>query len=513
MRLRAPRGWLISLSLLAACDDGGEAPDRAAGDAGAPDVSVGDFGPADLGAADLGAADLGLTDLGLADLGPDDEGLADADLDPGFPEDPAPLEDGELRPGGDTTTDVLGAGAFVQAAGNLTTRRRARFEAGLQFFRLVWVPAPGRADLDGLGPNFHTDTCLGCHPHNGRAVVQPPEVPTVGVLLRLADAEGRPDPQYGGQLQPLSLPGVEAQGQPTWRWAVEETITLTDEVITLRRPIYTVDGPGGPLAPETGVSPRLGQQLIGQGLLEAIEADDLYAAADPEDADGDGISGRVALLAGGEIGRFGWKAAQPSVFAQTAAAFHGDLGITSDLFPDENCAPWQGEACALAATGGAPEIQGPRLEATAAYLRLLGVPPRRDGDDPEVLWGKALFSHLGCVGCHQPSHVTGAGLEPEVSDQRVWAYTDLLLHDMGPGLSEGAGEGAAAPAEWRTPPLWGLGLVEEINGALHLLHDGRAHSWAEAILWHGGEAERSRALYAELPTEARAALHRFLGSL
>lgn len=441
------------------------------------------------------------------------DGVDSADAGYGEPGEPATatLSPGELQPGGETTALVEDAlGAFVQPAANLGLRRRADFEAGVQLFRLAWVPAPGPGDLDGLGPNFHADSCLGCHARNGRGLADG----SVGVLLRLANAQGSPDPTYGAQLQPRALPNLTAKGRASLSWARVRSITLPgDEVVTLRRPVYALEEmAAGPLASQTHISPRIAQQLVGMGLLEAVTQDELLSWEDPRDLDGDGISGRMARLDGGRAGRFGWKAAQPTVEAQTAAAFAGDLGITSHLFPDENCAPWQARCDALP-NGGAPEILPERLRVTASYLRLLAVPGRRQGDAESVLKGKVIFATLGCDRCHRPTMTTGEALEPELASQRIWPYTDLLLHDMGPELSEGAAEADAQPQEWRTPPLWGLGLVPRVNGQLHLLHDGRAHSWQEAILWHGGEGQQAARAYQQISALDRQRLHQFLMSL
>jgi CxxC motif-containing protein (DUF1111 family) len=428
---------------------------------------------------------------------------------------PAPLEEGELRPGGETTVDELGIGAFVQRAANLSLLHAADFEAGLQFFQVDWEPAPGQSEIDGLGPTYNAISCLACHARNGRGLPSSERDPaSPGVLLRLVSALGSPDPTYGDQLQPFAIPGVPAEGDVTWTWVPDRTVTLADgtEVMLFRVAYEASALPFGPLAPDTLLSPRLTPQLVGMGLLESIAEDDLLAAADPDDRDGDGIRGRAAWLPDGTLGRFGWKAAQPTVEHQTAAAFAGDLGITNALHPTPNCPPAQA-ACAAAPTGGTPELTDVRLHVTSAYVRLLGVPARRDGDDEDVRRGKTLFHALGCATCHRPSYVTATVTDPELSAQRIWPYTDLLLHDMGEGLADLRPEGAADGQQWRTPPLWGLGLVEVVNGTRYLLHDGRARSLAEAILWHGGESTSARNAYAALSTTDRDHLHLFIESL
>jgi CxxC motif-containing protein (DUF1111 family) len=258
--------------------------------------------------------------------------------------------------------------------------------------------------------------------------------------------------------------------------------------------------------------------MIGLGLLEALAAADIEALADPDDDDGDGISGRAnhvwdPITQTTVLGRFGWKANQAGLRQQVAGAFLGDMGITSSLAPDDNCPASQLD-CAAAPNGGTPELDESLLTAVTVYSRLLAVPARRDVDDPEVLAGRELFRAIGCADCHVPKHQTGtlAGF-PELSDQTIWPYTDLLLHDMGDGLADGRRDFAADGREWRTPPLWGIGLFEVVNEHTLYLHDGRARNLAEAVLWHGGEGQAARDRFAALAAGDRAVLLRFLGSL
>jgi CxxC motif-containing protein (DUF1111 family) len=283
-------------------------------------------------------------------------------------------------------------------------------------------------------------------------------------------------------------------------------------------PTYTVTEPAfGPLPDDVQLSPRVAPAVFGVGLLEAVPVADILATADPDDTDGDGISGRpnwVADVASGgtSLGRFGWKANVPTVEQQNAGAFHGDLGITSALFPDENCPPEQA-ACGSALSGGVPELDAAKLERVTFYTRTLAVPARRDVGQPATTEGEELFSSLGCASCHLPELRTGDSAIAALSDQVIHPYTDLLLHDMGPGLADGRPDGEASGSEWRTAPLWGIGLVDTVNGHTRFLHDGRARDLSEAVLWHGGEAAASADAFRALPARARDTLIAFLESL
>jgi CxxC motif-containing protein (DUF1111 family) len=272
------------------------------------------------------------------------------------------------------------------------------------------------------------------------------------------------------------------------------------------------------------LSPRVAPQMIGLGLLEAIPAADILAGADPDDADGDGISGRAQIVwsaAHGRpmLGRFGHKAGNATVLDQSAAAFAGDMGISNPLFPDGagDCTEVQA-ACRAAPHGDGEarvfEIDAEGLDLTVFYALNLGVPARRDVSDPEVLRGKQVFYDAGCTSCHTPKFVTHRlADQPAQSFQLIWPYTDLLLHDMGDGLADNRPEARADGREWRTAPLWGIGLTETVSGHTYFLHDGRARSLLEAILWHGGEAQAARDRVVGLPTGEREALLRFLESL
>jgi CxxC motif-containing protein (DUF1111 family) len=443
----------------------------------------------------------------------------------------AAVEAGEELPGGETTHEFfVGSNAFALPAANATDAHEGEFFSGNSFFNAPWVTAPSStSSRDGLGPLFNASSCAACHFKDGRGA--PPEsedeIP-VGLLLRVSrvSASGDhlgADPTYGGQIQPFAIPGVMPEARPRISYATVDDAYPDGSPLTLRTPSLTLDELAyGPLAADVQLSSRTAPVMIGLGLLETIPAERIDALADPTDADGDGISGVAAWQTDeqGEpaLGRFGWKAEQPTVAAQSAGAFRGDIGITSSARPDEDCTAAQ-QACADAPSGGTPEIDDDILERVVTYASLLAVPARRAPEDPRVLRGKLLFREAGCAHCHVPSHTTGdehpTG-EPalvELRGQLIWPYTDLLLHDMGQDLADGQAVGAASGREWRTPPLWGIGLIPSVNGHQYLLHDGRARGVAEAIAWHGGEAEASRDAFLTMDAEDREALIAFVNSL
>lgn len=456
----------------------------------------------------------------------------------------------EASPGGKATSRRLpDANAFSQSSTGLDFADELDFKVGNGVFRKLWVSAPSSTEAsDGLGPLFNARACQNCHLKDGRGHPPLAGEPATALFLRLSvpaispaapsDEEEAglepalaeriegwiatsPDPVYGGQFQTASVAGVPAEGRLGLSYA-EETVELAGgETASLRRPTYeAADLAYGPLAPGAMISPRVAPQMIGMGLIEAIPAVDILAHADPEDADGDGISGRPSIVwseavGAPVLGRFGYKAGQPTVREQTAAAFSGDIGISTTLHPDGwgDCTPAQAP-CRAAPIGGEPEADDTVLDLVTFYSRHLAAPARRDFDDPEVLRGKETFYALGCAACHQPKFVTARLKdEPALSFQLIWPYSDFLLHDMGEGLADHRPEGVATGTEWRTAPLWGIGLTEIVTGQASFLHDGRARSVLEAVLWHGGEAQAARDGVVALDPADRKALIRFLESL
>lgn len=460
---------------------------------------------------------------------------------------PVAFEPGEDLPGGSATVrDIpLDRDAFSHFSHGIGFEGEARFKVGNAVFRKLWVAAPSSTQAsDGLGPLYNARGCQNCHLKDGRGrppLANWPDETAVSLFLRLSIppetedqkrllAEKRiatvPDPVYGGQLQNIAIQGHDGEGQMHIAYADVPVTLAGGQAVTLRKPTYSAaELKYGPLHPKAMLSPRIASPMIGLGLVEAIPEADIRANADPDDADKDGISGRVSevwSLAEQRVmlGRFGWKGGAPTIRDQAAMAAAGDIGLSNPLVPQAAGDCTAAQAACLEAPNGNSERQGgfelgpELLDLVTFYSQNLAVPARRDAQAAAVLKGKALFYDAGCAACHRPSFTTGtAPGQPHLSGQRIWPYSDFLLHDMGEGLADGRPEGDADGREWRTTPLWGLGLTETVSGHTFLLHDGRARNVEEAILWHGGEAQAARDAYAALAPEERAALLRFVNSL
>lgn len=438
-------------------------------------------------------------------------------------------EQGEEYSGGTAATVFdFGTNAFSHQVPGLSGEEETWFAVGNSFFKQNWVTAPSStAGRDGLGPLMNAFSCSGCHLRDGRGQPETFVGPSTSALLfRLSipgtDIHGGPlsDPVYGGQFQNMSIEGVQSEGTVTVAYDQISGQYADGGTYQLRKPVYIISGSSGGYSGM--VSPRIAQQVMGLGLLEAIANDDILANEDPSDADGNGISGRANYVWDRvnntlSIGRFGWKANQPSIIQQVAAAFAGDIGITSSLFTVESCTSSQLDCQGAPNGNDAPsayELSDYQLGRVAFYMASLAVPGRRNATDQQVLRGKEIFLSIGCAGCHTPSYTTGAySLVSSLGYQKIYPYTDLLLHDMGEGLADGAPDYLATGNEWRTPPLWGIGLVETVNGHTTFLHDGRARNLEEAILWHGGEAQPSNDLFHQLSKDERTAVLKFLESL
>lgn len=439
---------------------------------------------------------------------------------------------------GAATVPAVGKNAFSFPFANLDDEERQRFAVGNSFFRRNWVEAPSStAARDGLGPHFIARSCGGCHVQDGRGA--PPDFerglsePPIGLLIRLSVAQPgddplatAPEPTYGDQFNNRAVGGVKPEGEVRIRRTPVKGRFADGTPYTLQAPHYRLTRLAyGPMQKGTLLSPRVAPQLPGVGLLDAIAEADILANERAQADAGGPIRGRANQVRdawSGEtrVGRFGWKANVPTLVHQTAGAFLGDMGITSRPFPHEACTPRQADCLASpsGAKGDAPEIDGTTLAHVVFYESTLAPAARRSPRDAEVLQGQRLFQAAQCVACHRPSYVTGGAPFPALSTPKVagvtiWPYTDLLLHDMGESLADHRPDGQANGRQWKTPPLWGVGLIRGVNGHQRLLHDGRADGVLEAVLWHGGEAEGARQQVLKMSASQRAALVTFVESL
>jgi CxxC motif-containing protein (DUF1111 family) len=429
-------------------------------------------------------------------------------------EDPAPSADdpsSDAYSGGATTVFNATSTAYEQPAPNLSAASFMRHVDGDAVFEQVFVTAPADR-FAGLGPAFNESSCAGCHVHNGRGR----NSGLVRVSLAGMDSTGGPlaVPGLGKQVQDRAVFGRQPEALVSVHY--EETAGAFDDgtPYSLRRPIVELTPTSGSLPSGVQYSRRVAPPVFGLGLLEAVPEETLALLASAPD--GPGISGRMNLVwddlrATRVLGRFGWKANEPTLRQQSAHAYQQDIGVTSPDAPTEST---RGQMEFDDGLDDDPEIDGETLSLATFYVQTLGVPARRNLSDPRVREGARLFTEVGCSGCHVDELVTGAYPDvPELSQQIIHPYTDLLLHDMGEGLSDDRPDFSAAGSEWRTPPLWGIGLLEAVNGHLELLHDGRARGFLEAILWHGGEAAESTERVLAMTEEERNALIVFLRSL
>ena len=412
-----------------------------------------------------------------------------------------------------TSAAAAGPDAFSRPVAGLTEYDQATVHLGNSLFRKSWRPAPSETTAsDGLGPLYNARACSDCHVGDGRGNHK------IGLILKLR----QPDPVYGVQIQDKAVAGIDAEGQVLVRYE-ESSVELSDgTIVRLRRPIYEVaDLKYGPFTAGIGFSPRLAPPVFGLGLLEAVDVAEILAYHDPKDLDGDGISGRANGVRSEarndlRLGRFGWKAGHATVADQNAVALSNDIGIANSLYPAlwGDCTVAQID-CQRAPHGGNERHNGLEISAKVVrhltfYLQALGAPPPRAG----TAAGQLLFRRTGCAACHREEMRTGDD-HPLVAlrSRTIQPYTDLLLHDMGDELADGMTEGKATGREWRTAPLWGIGLTDAVNGNTFYLHDGRARSLTEAILWHGGEGASAREKFKKLSVGQRVALLEFLRTL
>ncbi|MGD2140171.1 MAG: di-heme oxidoredictase family protein [Burkholderiales bacterium] len=445
---------------------------------------------------------------------------------------PKALDEAALS-AGTFTVDLTDRTAYSEPAPVLTRRQREKFMAGRSVFRRQWASIVSLNGDWGLGPTFVADRCIGCHVNNGRGHPPAKGEQLSSALVRLSlpgsgeHGAPKPHPNYGDQFQNRSLDGSNVDlahgGKPVPHEAdlyvdwEEHSVVLADgETIALRKPVLRVENPA--FGPVDGImtSLRVAQPLVGIGFLDAVPEATILEIARSQKAHG--INGRLNIVWDDveqrmTMGRYGWKANVPSLKQQIAAAALGDMGVNSNLYPQQNCPKVQ-TVCANMLPGNFPELVDMEIDALELWLQALAVPARRGMDDAQVQRGSELFDRAQCALCHVPRMQAGAieGL-PQITNQSFLAYTDLLLHDMGEGLSDGRPEFDAGPRDWRTPPLWGLGLSRTVTGDSTLLHDGRARNVAEAILWHGGEAAKSRDAFASMPKADREALVRFVEAI
>lgn len=460
----------------------------------------------------------------------------------------------EIKQGGDTGINISSAESYSKPSSNLTASRKGSFFIGNAFFRQPWVVAPASTDSrDGLGALFNVAACQSCHIKDGRGhAPMNADDDADSLLIRLAmpattDKQRQKlqgsliekvvHPMYGGQLQDRGIQGVPAEARISIQWT-DKPITFADgHVETLRAPTFTLTNPSyGSFNDELMLSPRIALPMIGLGLLEQIPDEDIKRQAIKAN-DGD-ISGKFNWVMDPQtgkqaLGRFGWKAGQTTLLTQNQSAFNEDMGLTSNIRPHESCMPKQ-IACVKAVTGADEQGNGkPPVEVSddvakfvEFYTRNLAVPHRRNADDKLVLAGKKRFYDMGCQSCHTPRYQLPKTDDDHLEQhgQVIYPYTDLLLHDMGDDLADRTIAGKlpskelqveflANSYEWRTPALWGIGLAKTVDPQATFLHDGRARTLMEAVLWHGGEAQKQQQKVLKLDKQGRAELNAFLKSL
>ncbi len=423
--------------------------------------------------------------------------------------------------GGDATVFDATSHAFSNPVNNLDFRDQFVHEIGDETFSQVFV-APPSPKFTGLGPIYNNVACVNCHRNDGEGL------PTAGfsnsgLLFRVSipgtDNHGGPNPipGFGVQLQDQAVLGAQPEAHINIAYT-DLPVTYPDgTTVILHKPNYTVQNPYISLPANYFISPRLAPPMVGLGLLEDIPESTILSFQDPTDANGDGITGKANYVFDSvskkiEVGRFGWKANSATLLMQIASAYLQDMGITSYALTQESAF---GQPQMSVVHGDvSPELVDSLLNDVVFYVKTLAVPARRNITDPDVQRGQILFTQINCVGCHRPSVQTGIDVTASyLSNQRIHPYTDLLVHDMGPGLADNRTDFLASGSEWRTAPLWGVGLFSITNGTPYYLHDGRANTLEEAILWHDGEAAKSKHQFMQLNSADRARVIKFLNSL
>ncbi len=437
----------------------------------------------------------------------------------GFETDSPKKIDGELA-GGETTVFLSTSQAFGTPAPNLGSENLQKHMDGDLSFETTFVSNPSPKN-GGLGPVFNNNSCVACHPSDARASVPNNINGMSGFFLRVSipgtGVHGGPNPVpgFGTQLQHQALYGYKPEARLERQYE-ESSVTLADgTIVHLQKPVFTIVQPYTDLPSNLQISPRIGMPVFGLGLLEAIPENAILAQADPDDLDGNGISGKANYVwdpvsQSIQLGRFGWKAGASSILAQSAGAYSEDMGLTTYIHPVESSFGQTNSDT----NSVSPEVSRQELDRVTFYCQTLGVPAGRNFEDQQVIKGRQIFEKIDCMACHTSSYTTGMfkGI-PEISHQTIYPYTDMLLHDMGDELADNRSEFLANGKEWKTRPLWGIGLTQITSGHTSFLHDGRARNITEAILWHGGEAQNSRDKFIQLSSEDRDALLQFLNAL
>lgn len=434
---------------------------------------------------------------------------------------PASEYDDRLSGGSFTTLDAS-TQAFKQAIDGLNARQELVHNLGDGTFDQVFVAAPA-PHFGGLGPVFNNISCINCHRNDGGGFPSTGSSNS-GMLMRISvpgmDKYGGPLPAsgFGLQIQDQALLGALPEASVNISYTDVPVSYPDGSTATLRKPAYALQNPYISLPGSFMLSPRLAPPLIGMGLLENIPESTVLSFVDAGDKNGDGITGKANYVYDTytnktELGRFGLKANTPTLLMQVATAYQQDMGVTSYVQSVES-ADGQSQLTTIPNEGTGPELADSLLNYVTYYVQTLAVPARRDVLDSVNKKGEVLFTQLNCSGCHRTTMYTGVNPAINLSSQRIHPYTDLLLHDMGDGLADGRPDFLAGGNEWRTPPLWGIGLLSRTNGgSAYYLHDGRARTMEEAILWHDGEAAKSKQQFMQLSQADRSALLQFLSSL
>ena len=436
-------------------------------------------------------------------------------------------ERSEALSGGAGTVDKIGKNAFSQHFKNLSFEQRQNFLIGNAFFRKVWVASPSSTtSSDGLGPLYNARACQSCHIKDGRGHLPKEEKPLSAVLKvgNYKNINLIANKIYGKQIQFFAIPGLSSESSMNISFSKSNYGKKVLKEMTLKNPKYELSNlKYGELDKNTSLSLRVSPQVIGVGLLEAIEDSDILVKQDIDDENNDNVSGvaRIVLDEKGnkKIGRFGIRASTPNLFTQTGVAFMHDMGLSNSVGNNAygDCTKSQSE-CYKFTTGinkkDLHEVNDEVIDNIVFYLSSLSPPKRRNVSDEDVLLGKKIFYESKCTSCHTPKYVTSKNAKHDfLKYQLIWPYTDLLLHDMGDELADKDINGNITNKEWKTPPLWGLGYVKEVNSRATFLHDGRANTILEAVMWHSGEAKESLSFLLANYKDDLDKLEKFLKSL